>query len=65
MVKAAVVAEAVFMLPKEVAARLRVSERQVHVLLQRGDLAGLRVGRLWRIEPAALEAYLKFLRTPA
>ena len=42
----------------EVAERLRVSTMTVYRLIQRGELAALRIGRSYRIEPSALDAYL-------
>jgi len=45
--------------PQEVAAQLRVHRATVHRLLERGELPGVRVASLWRIDPAALETYLQ------
>ena len=42
----------------EVAAVLRISVQAVRRLLRRGELPGVRVGKLWRIPRSALEAFL-------
>jgi excisionase family DNA binding protein len=42
----------------EAAEALRVSQATVRRLIERGELRGVRVGRLWRVPKAALEAYL-------
>lgn len=42
--------------PKEVAARMRVSEATVRYWLRTGKLEGLNIGYTWRIKPAALDA---------
>src|SRR5437763_12500466 len=44
--------------PEEVAKRLRVTAPTVYVWLRAGRLAGVKMGRLWRIRPAAVEAFL-------
>ena len=44
--------------PEEVADRLRVTVPTVYVWLRAGRLAGIKIGRLWRIRPAAVEALL-------
>lgn len=44
--------------PVEAADRLQVSIRTVRRLIASGKLKTLRVGRLIRITPAAMEAYL-------
>jgi excisionase family DNA binding protein len=44
--------------PKEVADRLQVSIRTVRRLITSGQLKALHIGRLLRITPAALEAYV-------
>jgi excisionase family DNA binding protein len=55
--------------PKEVAEVLSISEREVRDLCAAGDLrAGKLRGRLWRIHPDDLDAYVRDLRgltTPA
>jgi excisionase family DNA binding protein len=43
----------------EVAKRLRVDPRTVRRMIDRGDLRGVRVGRLYRVPVDALEAYLR------
>jgi excisionase family DNA binding protein len=42
----------------EAAEALRVSQATVRRLIDAGELRGVRVGRLWRVPKAALEAYL-------
>ena len=42
----------------EVAGRLEVSQATVGRLLKRGDLAGHKIGKQWRISPEALDRYL-------
>ena len=44
--------------PSEVAARLKVSPRTVVVWLQDGKLAGMKVGKSWRVRLEDLEAFL-------
>jgi len=46
---------------KEVAAKLKVTERAVLDWLRAGQLRGLRAGKKWRIREADLDA---FLQTP-
>ena len=41
----------------EVADRLKVSVRHVHYLVRRGELIGVRMGRVLRVRPADLAAY--------
>lgn len=43
---------------RELAAQLRVSERQVQRAAARGELPGLRIGRLWRFDEAEVRAAL-------
>jgi excisionase family DNA binding protein len=45
--------------------RLAVSRRVVYGLLRRRALAGVRVGRAWRIDPSALEAFVAAQTQPA
>jgi excisionase family DNA binding protein len=47
-----------FLTVQEVAERLRVAPRTIYRLLDEGALEGVRVGRSWRVSPAALERYL-------
>jgi excisionase family DNA binding protein len=44
--------------PKEVADMLRVSVRTVTRLAERGELAGFKVGDLWRFYEHDVEAYI-------
>jgi len=44
--------------PEQVAKRLQVQERTILDWLRSGQLRGLKLGRLWRIEPADLQAFL-------
>jgi excisionase family DNA binding protein len=48
----------------EVAKRLNTSERHVRLLLDRGDLASVKVGRLIRVPEADLDAFLAANRRP-
>ena len=50
--------EEILLTPEQVAARLQVADQTVYNLLRGGRLSGVRIGRLWRIRPAALQAYL-------
>lgn len=49
----------------EVALRLRVSKMTVYRLIRSGELASVRVGRSFRVEPGALKIYLDRSRTGA
>ena len=51
--------------PEQVAKRLQVTERTVYGWLRRGTLPALKLGRLWRIRPEDLEAFLESARTKA
>jgi excisionase family DNA binding protein len=44
--------------PKQAAARLLVSEKTVLDWLRRGQLKGVKAGRLWRVRARDLEAFL-------
>ena len=44
--------------PRQAAARLLVSEKTVLDWLRRGQLKGVKAGRLWRIRERDLEAFL-------
>jgi excisionase family DNA binding protein len=44
--------------PEEAAARLRVAPQTVYRLARAGKLPGVKVGHLWRIRRADLEAFL-------
>jgi len=48
--------------PEQVAERLQVTERTVYGWLRRGTLPALKLGRLWRIRPEDLEAFLERAR---
>lgn len=50
------------LLKSDVARRLNVSIWMVRKLLRTGQLRGLRIGRVIRIEPAALKQYLDLIR---
>lgn len=43
--------------PKEVARRLGVRVHTVQTWLRTGQLRGMHVGRLWRVNPADLDAF--------
>ena len=45
--------------PEEVADQLRVSRPTIYAWLKMGRLKGLRAGKVWRIRPADLEAFLQ------
>jgi excisionase family DNA binding protein len=45
--------------PEQAAALLAVSPKAVRAWLHDGTLPGVRVGRLWRIDPDALEAWIQ------
>ena len=44
--------------PEEIADELSVSRKSVYVWLQKGELAGFKVGKLWRITREDLENFL-------
>lgn len=44
--------------PEEVASRLRVTRRTIYTWLKLGRMRGVRAGKLWRIRPSDLEAFL-------
>jgi excisionase family DNA binding protein len=50
--------------PEEVAARLKVKPRTVQAWLRSGRLAGLKLGKLWRIRESDLEIFLTALSAP-
>ena len=54
-----------FLTPEEIASWLRVSRRAVYGWLERGELPALRAGNRYRVEPAALDEYLKRPRETA
>ena len=47
------------LLVREVASRLRVTDQFITGLLRRGEIRCYRIGRLWRIDRADLEAWLQ------
>ncbi|MGE0542429.1 MAG: helix-turn-helix domain-containing protein [Dehalococcoidia bacterium] len=44
---------------EEVAEVLQVNPRTINRMLDRGELKGFKVGRLWRISQEALDAYMR------
>lgn len=44
--------------PEQVAQRLQVTKRTVYRWLGQGRLQGVKLGRLWRVRPEALEAFV-------
>jgi len=44
--------------PEQVADRLAVTPKAVRQWLREGKLPGLRLGRLWRVRPADLDAFI-------
>jgi excisionase family DNA binding protein len=46
------------LLPRECAEFLRCSERHIISLIDRGILPGVRVGRLWRVDPIDLAVHV-------
>jgi excisionase family DNA binding protein len=53
-----------FHTPDELAELLRVPAAAVHRLLRRGDLPSIRIGRLWRVDDAELQRWLRRRRWP-
>lgn len=49
---------------EEAAARSGFTTGWIRRLLIRGELAGVKIGRDWRLTPAALQAYLEKERRP-
>ncbi len=45
--------------PEEIAKGLNVSKKAVYVWLQKGELKGIKAGKLWRVTREALENFLK------
>lgn len=45
--------------PEEVAERLAVSPKMIRAWLRDGKLPGIRLGRLWRVDPEALERFIR------
>jgi excisionase family DNA binding protein len=48
-----------------VAYRMSVSPEFVRRLLRSGKLVGIRVGRMWRVDPREVQAYIERLRRAA
>lgn len=44
--------------PEEIADELSVSRKSVYVWLQKKELVGFKVGKLWRVTRADLETFL-------
>ena len=44
--------------PKQIAVRLGSCEATVTLMLRRGDIPAVRVGRRWRVDPAVFAAWL-------
>jgi acetyl-CoA synthetase len=44
---------------EEVAELLKVNPRTINRMLERGELRGFKVGRLWRVSEEALQAYMR------
>lgn len=53
-----------FHTPQEVAELLRVSPAAIHRLLRRGEIPGVRIGKVWRVEDAELQRWLRHRRWP-
>jgi excisionase family DNA binding protein len=58
------VSEHEFLTIEEVATRLRVKPDTVRAWLRQGRLQGMKAGRLWRIRPQAVEAFLRTTQPP-
>jgi excisionase family DNA binding protein len=59
-----VISENRFLSTEEVAKRLRVDEQTVRRWIKHGKLEAFKIGRAWRISPAALEALLESHSSP-
>jgi excisionase family DNA binding protein len=51
--------ENILLSPRDAAERLGVSVRYLHLLLARGELASIKLGRLRRIPAAALDRFVE------
>ncbi len=51
--------------PEQAAERLAVSPKTLRDWLRTGELKGVKVGRLWRVRPADLEAFIQEPKPPA
>lgn len=49
--------------PRQVALRLQISVRAAAYLLARGEIKGVRIGRLWRVEASEVDAYIARLKS--
>ncbi len=49
-----------YLTPKELAARFRISERQVTHLARSGILPGIKVGKLWRFRISDIEDWERY-----
>lgn len=52
----------------DVAEALCIGKNRVYELLEKGDLKGFRIGRIWKIPRLSLEEYIKLqagINTPA
>jgi excisionase family DNA binding protein len=47
------------MTTREIATLLKCSDRHALEMLRRGDIAGFRVGKLWRAEKSAVFAFIR------
>jgi len=47
----------IYLTPKELAKRFKVSPRQILNLARAGDLPGVRLGRLWRFNETQIEQW--------
>jgi excisionase family DNA binding protein len=54
-----------FFTPQEVAEKLKVSVRTIKTHLLSGELKGVKVGRLWRVTPEAIQNFLTARPQPA
>lgn len=50
---------------EEAAGRLGVSYTTAYRLVRRGELPAAKIGKQWRLEPEALEAYIAKVMHPA
>ena len=55
--------ERTFLNSKEVAQILDLSPDDIHVLVHRGELKAIKVGRIWRYRPEDVEAYVEEVKT--
>ncbi len=47
----------------EVAAELGLAPKTIRVLIKRGELRGIRIGRVWRVDQDDLDLFVKRRRT--